>query len=456
MNTVINELFSKPGEKTVLSCYGEVRLSCKEKLVEPPSEFTFRKEIKRRKAYDLKVAREGIKAAYNDETFMWHLERTSPRHGERPFELAHIDHTLLDLQFVSRRTGEHLAKAWLTAVVDANTRKVLAWWVSFEEPSYRSCMAVLRECVRTHNRLPKTIVVDKGAEFQSTYFEAMLACFSLHKKTRPSSKPRYGSIIERLFGVTNTAFIHNLVGNNQALQKPRSLSKSHDPRELAVWNLEDFAEAFQGYLDKVYHAAEHPALGMSPQQMMERGLTRTGHRNHTLIPYTQEIAVWFLPSNKKGTAKLEPARGLKINYLYYWTEDFRNPDLAGKDISVRFDPYDMSTAYAYLKDRWVLCRSELASEFEGLSEREVKMASLELRGRFSKAGERRAITAELIAQYLRSTAVTEKILGQRKKHQESFSIEIPAPPAQLGSPAAPQPAITDNWAFQPTEELGEF
>lgn len=455
MNTVINELFSKPGERTILSCYGEVRLSCKEKGIEAPSEFAFRQEIKRRKAYDLKVAREGIKAAYNDEVFMWHLERTSPRHGERPFELAHIDHTLIDLQFVSRRTGEQLGKAWLTVVIDANTRMVLAWRISFEEPSYRSCMAVLRECARTHNRLPKTIVVDKGAEFQSTYFETLLAFFSIHKKTRPGSKPRYGSIIERLFGVTNTVFIHNLVGNNQALQKPRSLSKSHDPRDLAVWDIEAFAEAFQGYLDQVYHAAEHPALGMSPQQMKERGLARTGLRNHTLIPNTLDTTVLFLPRTKKGTAKLEPARGLKINYLYYWAEDFRNPDLAGQDIRVCFDPNDMSTAYAYLKNRWVLCRSELAAEFEGLSEREMKMTSLELCGRFKKAGVRRAITAELIAQYLRSTAVTEKILDQRKKHQESVSIEISPPPTQPDGPTASQPAM-NNWAYEPTEELGEF
>jgi len=456
MNRVINEHHAKPGQKTVLSSYGEVRIVCKEKLLIPPSEQAFRKEIKRRKTYELKVAREGLKAAYNDETFIWHLHRTAPRHGERPFELAHIDHTQLDLQFISRRTGEYLAKAWLTVIIDAYTRLILAWWISFEEPSYRSCMGVLRECLRTHGRLPKTIVVDKGTEFESTYFETLLASFTMHKKTRPGSKPRYGSIIERWFGITNTAFIHNLTGNNQGLQKPRSLSKSHDPRDLAIWNLEDFSKAFQGYLDEVYHEAEHPALGMSPQRMMETSLARTGHRNHTLISYTQDVAVQFLPSNLKGTAKLVPSRGLKINYLYYWTEEFRNSAFEHQDISVRFDPEDMSTAYAWLKGRWVRCRSELTTEFEGCSEKEILMASKELRGRFSKAGERRAITAELIAQYLRSTAVTEKILGQRKKHQETHATDDHLSHASQDDPTSSIPSPSSRWTTEPTEELGEF
>jgi transposase InsO family protein len=456
MNTVINEHHAKPGEKTVLSSYGEVRLACKEKLLTPPSEQAFRKEIKRRKTYELRVAREGLKAAYNDETFIWHLNRTSPRHGERPFELAHIDHTQLDLQFVSRRTGEYLAKAWLTAIIDAYTRQVLAWWISFEEPSYRSCMGAMRECLIAHGRLPKTIVVDKGSEFAGTYFETLLACFSIHKKTRPGSKPRYGSIMERWFGITNTSFIHNLTGNNQGLQKPRSLSKSHDPRDLAVWNLEDFNTAFQGYLDQVYHVAEHPALGMSPQRMMETSLARTGRRNHTLITYTPNIAALFLPSTLKGTAKLIPSRGLKINYLYYWAEEFRNAAFEHQDISVRFDPEDMSTAYAWLKGHWVRCRSELTAEFEGCSEKEILMASKELRGRFSKAGERRALTAELIAQYLRSITVTEKILGQRKKHQETQAVDDHPTQDTQDNPAVSIPPPSIHWTTQPTEELGEF
>jgi len=87
-------------------------------------------------------------------------------------------------------------------MMDAFSRRALAVYVDFEEPSYRSCMMVLRECVRRHSRFPQCLVVDGGPEFRSTYFEALLARYECIKKTRPPAKARFGSVMERLFGTS--------------------------------------------------------------------------------------------------------------------------------------------------------------------------------------------------------------------------------------------------------------
>lgn len=420
MKKAIDEHFAKPGEKTLVSCWGEVRNECEAMGLPPPSENAFRAEIRRRDQHALQVVREGEKAAYDTEEFYWQLERTTPRHGERPFEIGHIDHTELDLNFVGSRRGEKLGRAWLTVMIDAYTRMILAWAVLFEEPSYRSCLAVMRDCVRRHGRVPKYIVVDKGSEFESVYFECLLARLENHKKTRPGGKPRFGSIIERVFGITNKDFIHNLIGNNQALQRPRRLSETHDPRRLAVWTLPEFNDAFQGFLDKVYSEAEHPALGLSPKQAIVVGLAQAGQRKHTLIPYSDNFIIMCMPSTKQGTAKVEPGRGVKINYIRYWTPEFRDPSYAGQKVPVRYDPFDASVAFAWLRDHWAPCRSELAAEFQGRSEKEIGIVTQEIRARFRRTGQRRAIKASLIAQYLRETTATEKILTQRKRHQETL------------------------------------
>ena len=76
-------------------------------------------------------------------------------------------------------------------------------------------MMVLRECVRRHAHLPDVVVVDGGREFNSVFFEALLARYECIKKTRPPAKARFGSVVERLFGTANTQFIHNLKGNTQ-------------------------------------------------------------------------------------------------------------------------------------------------------------------------------------------------------------------------------------------------
>ncbi len=98
-------------------------------------------------------------------------------------------------------TGTHrFGRPWMTLMIDAFSRRIVAVHLDFEEPSYRSCMMMLRECVRRHNRLPQCLVVDGGPEFHSTYFEALLARYECTKKTRPPAQARFGSLVERAFG----------------------------------------------------------------------------------------------------------------------------------------------------------------------------------------------------------------------------------------------------------------
>lgn len=459
MNSVIDELYAQPGEKSFSSCWGEVCRRCEEKGLLPPGERTFRDEIKRRSANAMTVAREGEKAAYADSEFFWQMDRTTPRHGDRPFEIGHIDHTELDLQFVGARKGENLGKAWLTVLIDANTRQILAWVILFDPPSYRSCMAVIRDCVQRHGRISRYIVVDKGSDFESVYFECLLARMESHKKTRPGSKPRFGSIIERFFGMNNEAFVHNLIGNNKALQKPRSMSKTHDPRELAVWTLPAFRDAFEGFLDNVYSRMEHAALGMSPKEAMAIGMQQAGLRRHLLIPYTRDFIILCLPTTNKGTAKVGYGRGVKIGYTYYWTAEFRDPKYTGANVSVRYDPFDVSTAFVWLRDHWALCRSELAADFQGRSEKEIQDATRELRARRKREGSRRALNAQMIAVYLRGTAATEEALRQRSRQQdmlEAHDMRVVTAPLQISQDADQDQPAENGWDNLAIKFFGDF
>ena len=62
-------------------------------------------------------------------------------------EICHIDHTQLDIELVCSRTGRTLGRPWATLLIDATSRRILAIYLTFDEPSYRSCMMVLRICL---------------------------------------------------------------------------------------------------------------------------------------------------------------------------------------------------------------------------------------------------------------------------------------------------------------------
>ncbi len=162
--------------------------------------------------------------------------------------------------------------------MDAYSRRILAIYLTFDPPSYRSCMMALRICVARFGRLPQTLVVDGGKEFHSVYFDTLLARYSCVKKTRPGGKPRFGSVIERLFGTTNTEFIYNLLGNTQATKQVRQRTLEVDPKRLAVWTLGDLYVFLKKWADQVYDSRLHETLGATPCQSRPRvnaGDTRT-------------------------------------------------------------------------------------------------------------------------------------------------------------------------------------
>lgn len=430
MEEVIRSEVLTSRKKVITKCYGAFLLVCEENAIMPPSEKTFRAEIKRRREEEIVLAREGRRAAYAVSEFVWHIDQSTPRHGERPFEVGHIDHTQADTELTDTRTGVNLGRPWLTVLIDAFTRMVLAIFLTFDPPSYRSCMMVIRNAVMRHHRIPKTIVVDQGSDFESAYFERLLARLGSHKKTRPAAKARFGSVVERFFGVSNQDFFHNLLGNTQVSKNPRRMSPSHNPKTLAVWTLPALTAAFEDYAYECYADMPHSTLGMSPRAAMVRGLAMAGEREHMLIPYTEGFRLLCLPTTPSGKATVRAGKGIKILGIYYWHPAFRDPRIAGQRVDIRYDPFDISRAYAYVGNAWQLCRSEYQAIFERRSEREIATISAELRAlnRQANSDASRRLRAAQIAAYLRTVHTQEAILLQQRRDAEKLAAEGKAPP----------------------------
>ncbi len=109
---------------------------------------------------------------------------------------------------------------------------------------------------------------------------------------------------------------------------------------------------------------------------------------------------------------------MKINHLYYWHNSFRNGSVEKTSVSVRYDPRDAGIAYAYVRKQWVRCISQYYSVFKGRSEREIQLATQELRQQYKQHSKKFTITAKALAVFLEGTEITESILMQRLKDGE--------------------------------------
>lgn len=437
-------------QKTIYAAWSALKLACDRQQVTAPSYKTFSNAVHQRPVREQTEKRRGRRAAYQVQPFFWELEQRTPCHGDRPFEIGHIDHTQVDVWALCSQTGRVLGRPWLSLLTDAFSRRILALHLTFDPPSYRSCMMILREGVRRHSRLPQILVLDGGREFDSIYFETLLARCEVTKKTRPPAKARFGSTCERIFGTANKQFFHNLEGNTQAARFARQITKSTDPRNHAAWPLKELHQRLTEYAYEIYDTLDHPALGQSPREAFDAVIAKTGSRLQCKIAYDQDFLLLTLPTTRKGTAKVTPERGMKINHIYYWSEHFRNPTWQAKQVPVRYDPFDVGTAYAFVDRQWVECHSEYYSVLHGHSEREVRLASEELRKRRQNHSGQFALTAKKLAEFLESVELEEEVLLQRLSDLEARSLQAQPQPCgkTVREPVVPRrespPLITET------------
>ncbi len=384
-----------------------------------PSYKTLSNEIKKRSGYEQTLKREGSRAAYAKESFYWELKLTIPRHGDFPLHLAHIDHTELDIDLRCSKTGKSLGRPWLTLLMDAFSRRILAIYLTFDSPSYRSCMMVLRICVQRYGRLPQVIVSDNGKEFHSTYFETLLALFECTLKHRPPAKARFSGVCERLFGTTNTELVHNLAGNTQITKKVRLMTKSVNPKNLSLWTLGLFYLYLGEWAYEVYDTIEHPALeGQSPREAFTLNVSQFGSRDDRRLPYDDNFRILTLPTTDRGCAKVQPGKGIKIEYKYYWSTAFRDPEIENTLVDVRYEPFNAGIAYAYVRGHWVQCISEYYALYQGRSEKEIQLATAQLNKQKQNHAKKYKIRAKQLGQFLASIESEEALLEQRLRDDQ--------------------------------------
>ena len=458
------QVYESPVQKNKSAVYLLFKQECEAKgFPDVPCYKSFAAALNRRPRHTQVTKRKGKVASYKYQFYYW-LEQHTPRHGDRPFEIGHADHTQLDDEVLSSITGENLGRPWLSLLVDAYSRRILALYLTFDEPSYRSCMMLLRDCVRRWGRLPQTLVVDGGREFRSTFFDVLTAIYQVTKKTRPAKQPRHGSVCERVFGTTNSQFAHQLRGNTQIMRGDiRTVYAAVNPKKHALWTLSAVYEKLCEWAYEVYDQRDHWTLKRSPRQMFEHGLSVGGKRQLRGIAYDDDFVIYTLPSTRKGTAKLNIPRGIKINNFYYWCEDFRDPSLAFKQVPVRYDPYDISIAYVFVHNSWVKCYSDETQFFHWRTEKEVRLAAAAMRRVNTRFHQNTtSVTANGLARFLRSITEDEELLkdkklkvlrGQRLKDLEARFIigaingeAVPAPlelPVTTSAPRELDPVFHD-------------
>ncbi len=209
-------------------------------------------------------------------------------------------------------------------------------------------------------------------------------------------------------------FIYNLLGNTQAAKKRRLVTRAIDPKELAIWTLGDLYTYLVEWAYQVYDQNEHGGIGQPPRDAYLWGMKQGGEREHRQIAYDDTFLRDTCPSTTKGTAK--------VQHFYYWNNDFRNPDVVKTSVPVRYDPFDIGVVHAYVQGHWIVCRSPYHSILEGHTEKELQMATAEMRKQAKRDQVQAEVSAARLAAFIASAHAHEDLAQQRLRDLEGKQV----------------------------------
>ena len=228
-----------------------------------------------------------------------------------------------------------------------------------------------------------------------------------------------------------------------------------DPKKLAVWTLSRFTSRLSEYVYEVYDQMDHPALGQSPREAFEQGMLPAGTRSHRFISYSEDFLMLTRPTTRVGTVKIHRSRGITVNGLQYWHESIRSTQVAGQTVAVRYEPYDMGVAYAYIGGQWLECIADAYGSVHGRSEREWNLILDGWREQQRQHAQKRiSLNGPLLAQFLQKLEHDEALLLQQQRDFEEQSLRASILPGAQKDPAEtfPPPLIELDLATIPRYE----
>lgn len=368
IEAAINERYLSPERPSVMSVYKTViahiedanRFRDEIDKLPYPSKNVIYAAVSKLDKYEVVKARYGKQVA--DIQFQ---EVKSGIETSRILERVEMDHTKLDLFVIDGNSCLPLGRPTLTVALEAHSRSLLGYFISFEPPSYLSIMQCLRHAIwpKTYVRekypeiknswiqsgIPETLVVDNGKDFISSHFED--ACFDIGTKIEytPIKKPWYKGKVERFFGTLATSLLHELPGTTFANIFDKG---DYDPKKHAVITLEDLHRILHMWIIDTYHQTYHKGLNGVPDKVWTSGVAEWSPR----YPSSKEVLDIVLGYTEERTVT---RRGIELNSLTYNSLELsllrRSHDSPDK-VKVKYDPTNLGHIRVYdpVKKAWLV------------------------------------------------------------------------------------------------------
>lgn len=337
-----------------------------------------------------------IVARYGEE--MWEYEQKIFDHfahvATRPLQYVFADYCLLKVFIVDRETRSELDRLWLTLLIDAYSRSVVGWTLTYEQPCIDAIQDALLNAITPKNPMlkefgiegewpcygiPLQLSLDNAWSNHSHSLETLASLISMGGEFnsidlvfRKPYKARQGALIERFFRGLAAVIKERLKGAIQS-SHPKDI---HNAAEEACLLFED---VYRFLLEEIvaYQNRPHSELQkMTPNQKWEQGMQSIPPAVPTL---TEEVKRYFWREHN-GTRTIQD-KGIGLFNMHYWSPKlgtskapkFERNQKVKIQYAIRYNPADISCIALFRNGRYV---DDVKAKELRLSNNEYRSVSL--------------------------------------------------------------------------------
>ena len=263
------ETFKAPERISISKAYDNLKTAIefdnrlipdKTKKMKVPALSAFIRRLEKHAKKEITFARLG-----KEETRKLFKLRQLPQDIKFILQRVEVDHTQADLFVVDSKTNLVLGRPYVTALLDYKSKSILGFYIGFEKPSYLSIARALQHAIlpKTYIKelypevendwdcygIPKTLVVDRGKDFESVALMDACADLNIRIERNPAKHPWFKGSIESFFKSLNQKLLQELKGKVFPNIVDTNL---YNPQKHAVITLELLLKLFHVWLIDIY------------------------------------------------------------------------------------------------------------------------------------------------------------------------------------------------------------
>lgn len=271
-------------------------------------------------------------------------------------EMWQSDHKFLDI-FVWDSSRKPV-KPVLTGIIDDYSRAIMGYYLDLDPPSAQRTAIALRQAIWKKDNprwlvcgIPDYFYTDGGSDFRSNRIKQVAAELDITRRKRQSDKPQGGGKIERFFLTVNQMLMSELPG----------YTPEGEPPATPGLTIQQLQAIFHHWVIDEYMHKVHTETGEKPFDRWSNH-----HLHPRLAPSLEALDVLLMTVPNPRTVQQD---GIRIFNLRYEADELRG--LVEKEVTVRYDPRDISEVLVYF-DNALVCHAkcgEIAEQKPSLKER---------------------------------------------------------------------------------------